>query len=216
MFTELWNDVSFWRTLVFIGLGFSLVGAIYLRYKFVEKTNLASTDHMTGLANRRVFESVWEYNLAMARRDGRAVVLLAIDVDNLKYVNDNFGHGAGDRVISSVAMTISDALARETDLAARLGGDEFAAILYSTSVEGGLAVAKSIVSSVRALPQDECHNVTVSIGVLAYSPTPGVDTCSADLFREADKAMYRAKKAGGDRAYLVTEGLPPKKGEERL
>jgi diguanylate cyclase (GGDEF)-like protein len=148
----------------------------------------ASSDALTGLRNRREFERI----LDTTAPDRFALV--AIDVDNLKPVNDEFGHEAGDAVLRAVATTLS-ALLREWDLVARVGGDEFAALLVGAGAEEALRVAERVRAAM--------HGVTVPHGSARVSIGCAAGEAGADMrevWRAADAALFRAKRSGRDRA----------------
>ncbi len=153
----------------------------------------AHTDPLTSLANRRGLEQ-----LVRERRGRRPLVILAIDVDGLKEVNDRHGHAAGDELLMSVARSVRTIL-RTGDVLARIGGDEFAAVVFDSDEESGASVAARIVEAVRSAgPRG--RRPRVSIGVATVEPGAslphGLD--------RADAAMYEAKRAGGMR-YMVAD-----------
>ena len=166
-------------------------------------TFLAFHDNLTGLPNKAMFDELLGRALARARRSNNGVAVLALDVDNFKLVNDSLGHEAGDRLIVQIADRIA-AATRETDLLARQGGDEFLLLIADIeSDEDGKdaseRVAETVVHRVRSalerpfeLDDTELY-VTVSIGVSVF-PQDAPDAGS--LLRNADAAMFRAKRAG--------------------
>jgi diguanylate cyclase (GGDEF)-like protein len=130
--------------------------------------------------------------------------VLALDLDNFKYVNDTLGHKAGDEVITRVARNIRDRL-RETDTLARLGGDEFAVLLPESGIEQAQAVAGTIAEAIRSQPvtvAGQQIRVTGSIGITTFGSREGVN--GEQLLVEADVAMYDAKAAGRDQFALYT------------
>ncbi len=148
----------------------------------------ARTDPLTGARNRRAFLEALTAELAQARRHRAFPVLVMIDVDGLKQVNDERGHAAGDRLLRSLASRLRTAL-REGDLLARLGGDEFAVLLYRSSRDEALAVAERLRRAAALVP------ARISLGV-----SRAVESDDAEsLLARADRALYRAKRAGGDR-----------------
>ncbi|MBC8130817.1 MAG: PAS domain-containing protein [Rhizobiaceae bacterium] len=160
---------------------------------------LANSDGLTGLANRRRFDETLEKELARAARTGSSVSLLLADVDNFKAYNDTYGHPAGDACLRTVAEVLANVFRRPGDVAARYGGEEFAAILPDTDKEGALAVAEMFRTRVAASAMEHRKSgygvVTVSIGVVAIVPTPGV-TSPGDVLEAADSALYAAKGSG--------------------
>lgn len=157
---------------------------------------LAMHDSLTGLANRRYFNSFLQGEMRRSLRNQTSISLVVIDVDNFKDYNDTLGHLYGDECLVKVGKTLIDASRRPGDLAARLGGDEFALILGDTDMAGAQSVAETILQHVRELDIvfAESRYVTVSIGVASMIPyaQPSPDY----LLHEADKALYRAKLAG--------------------
>lgn len=151
------------------------------------------TDPLTGLFNRYHFEAMLKREIARCARYEVSLSLLLVDVDRLKPLNDRWGHQAGDRALSRVALAIQKSL-RGTDIAARIGGDEFAIILPDTDAVAGLIVATRIR---RHLVHDGSTMVTVS-GGLVELPRGIADASSAQLLAAADVALYAAKKAGGN------------------
>ena len=155
-------------------------------------------DPLTGLANRAMFAEQVEAQLAV-RQPGLDAVVLFLDLDDFKLVNDTLGHGAGDRLLRVVAERINGCV-RSEDLAARLGGDEFAVLLLDTpNLDRSMSVAQRIIEALQVPFQIGGQEISVgtSIGIAATSRSDG----SADvLLRNADVAMYTAKAAGKRRA----------------
>ena len=162
----------------------------------------AGTDELTQLANRRTFTAAGNRELARVRRSHRPLAVALIDVDDFKWVNDTFGHAAGDYVLRAVAEMLRTQI-RTVDLAARYGGDEFALLLPETDTAGAfeaaerfrIALATRTLGDGRRLPT----GVTASIGV-ATGLEPKLD----ELIAAADRALYRAKQAGKNRTADAT------------
>jgi diguanylate cyclase (GGDEF)-like protein len=158
---------------------------------------LATTDPLTGLANRRALEEAAARESALGARIGRPLSLILLDADHFKAFNDAFGHPAGDEVRRQVGAAVR-ACCRATDLPARIGGEEFAILLPATDAAGGRVLAERVRAAVEAgsWPQ---RPVTISVGVA---------TCewgSAEaLIAAADRALYEAKRAGRNR--VVADG----------
>lgn len=156
----------------------------------------ASTDPLTGIPNRRYFD---EYVglLARRRRAEDAVGVLMVDIDRFKVLNDTHGHGTGDEVLRAVAGAIVSAV-REDDVPARFGGEEFVVLLRNPGPEVALEVGERVRSAVRALDLRRygVGSVSVSVGVAVAD---GPDDAIEDLIASADRALYRAKRAGRDR-----------------
>lgn len=157
----------------------------------------ATTDPLTGLANRRLFDDRLREEWSRAQRDGKPLALIAIDIDHFKEYNDRFGHPAGDECLKRVAEAIGGTF-REIDIAARTGGEEFALLLPGLDAKGAALVAERIRSAIEGLGVEHPHPdqavVTISLGVAAASPTL-TDDASA-LMAAADRALYRAKENG--------------------
>ena len=161
---------------------------------------MAITDGLTGLANRRHFNMTLDREWRQARRNQNGLTLLMIDIDWFKGYNDRLGHLAGDDCLRRVAAAIASGVRRPSDLAARYGGEEFAVILPGTDEAGGLTVAERIRAAVTGLGLR--HPVTgkpvsVSIGVSTTRPAP--DAAEAGLVAASDAALYRAKDSGRTR-----------------
>jgi diguanylate cyclase (GGDEF)-like protein len=175
-------------------------------YERAEK--FALTDELTGLYNARHFHARLDEETERAVRHTRSLVLLLLDADRLKGVNDRFGHVEGNRLLRHVAELLRRA-ARTSDIIARVGGDEFAVIQPETDVSGGVIAAERICETIRRTPfatiAGESQPTTVSIGV---SGVPQHARTSADLFRLADAALYESKRAGKDRMTVATAVVP--------
>jgi diguanylate cyclase (GGDEF)-like protein len=155
---------------------------------------LATVDGMTGLQNRRDFMAQAELEWHRQRRYGRQLSLVILDIDHFKTINDRFGHDVGDMVITEIAQ-LCQFTKRATDIAGRLGGEEFAILLPETDVEAAAMFAERLRNIVArkapALPEEAGH-ATVSIGVSNAANANSM----AELFKQADAAMYHAKHAG--------------------
>jgi diguanylate cyclase (GGDEF)-like protein len=152
-----------------------------------ELIQLARTDGLTGLYNQRHFYSVLDAEINRARRQGRELSLLLVDVDDFKRYNDRFGHLAGDAALARTAVCLKKACRRDIDTAFRYGGDEFILVLP----EADRPTAEGIAARVCSLLVDEGIALTVSIG--AAQLRDGQDL--KDFIREADRAMYRDKSS---------------------
>jgi diguanylate cyclase (GGDEF)-like protein len=164
-------------------------------WKLEEVARRALVDGLTGLANRVGFETEMRGALAEQMRHRWPVSLVLVDIDNFKFVNDTYGHEAGDEVLRAVARTLQDG-ARTTDVCARVGGDEMAVVLKDTEAGGARELAERLrvaIESLRIGAGDEDISVTASFGVVTY-PTEESDWSA--LFRAADRALYRAKAQG--------------------
>ncbi len=164
---------------------------------------LATTDGLTGLANRRRFLEALEHEVQRHRRYGTPLALVSIDVDRFKRVNDTWGHAVGDAVLRALSA-ICRAEVRDVDTVGRIGGEEFAVLLPDTAPEEAMAVAERLRVAVQAAPLLTAAgplSVTLSLGVAASPPCDGADA----LLREADRALYRAKARGRNRVEQAAE-----------
>jgi diguanylate cyclase (GGDEF)-like protein len=160
--------------------------------------DLALTDPLTGLANRRSFQDVADREFDRARRYGRQLTLILLDMDNLKRVNDEQGHQAGDAALKAIAAALTSA-SRATDTVARIGGDEFAIILPETSCPDGIIIASrarlATEKGYRTLDGIQ-SNLSLSAGASGIIET---DATFDTVFIRADRALYRAKNTGKNR-----------------
>jgi diguanylate cyclase (GGDEF)-like protein len=172
-----------------------LIGGSIGNIKLFEKMQRqATTDGLTGLVNHKRIYEVLEKELWRCRRYGGPLSLIMVDVDNLKMINDTYGHRAGDKVIKKIANKIRECI-RQIDTAGRYGGDEFAVILPSTALADAVVVAERMVSAVANSP------VTWSDGHIALSISVGLgeydgQTSPEDITSRSDEALYSAKQAG--------------------
>jgi len=172
--------------------------------------NYRTTDKLTGLLDRWGWDDQAATRLARSRR--QPAVLLIVDLDRFKQVNDAYGHLAGDEVIRTVASALRNTTG-ESDLVGRYGGyggDEFLVLLPATDAQRGGMVARRlrarIGDAIVSTRSAEGHPVVIaglsaSVGVAAYDPAAGEDL--TELIRRADAALLRAKRAGGDRVVLA-------------
>lgn len=162
---------------------------------------LASTDSLTGLANRRRFDETMECEWTHAIRDGTTLALLMIDADWFKLYNDANGHQAGDCLLQAISRCIATGTRRASDFAARYGGEEFAVLLPGLDAKTAFNVAERIRAKVVNLGLKHRASpfgiATVSIGVSCFAPTAGSD--ARDLITAADRALYQAKRLGRHR-----------------
>jgi diguanylate cyclase (GGDEF)-like protein len=154
---------------------------------------LATTDALTGLRNRRKFDEAIDVEWRRAHRHKTPLSLLMIDADHFKTYNDTYGHQAGDQVLVGIAICISDSVKRAGDCAARYGGEEFAVLLPGTASADAMMIAETIRRKVQGW-SDEPVISTVSIGIASVTPIQDMDW--AAFVSTADKALYAAKAAG--------------------
>lgn len=169
----------------------------------IELENMATTDQLTGLPNRRALDGQLAEELRRARRDGRPLALLMVDIDHFKQVNDTHGHAAGDVALRIVAQRITSDLRRPGDFAGRFGGEEFVVILPATPLDGARMMAERIRGDVEGAPlaigTGDVH-LTVSVGIALSSPADS----AVDLLDRADAALYAAKRGGRNRVSIET------------
>ncbi len=175
---------------------------VQLEASNLELQRISCQDGLTGIYNRRHFDTFLENEWARASRDGASISLILCDIDYFKPYNDHYGHQAGDDCLQRVARVFRDLLQRPADLVARYGGEEFVVVLPRTDPEGAYVIAESMRARVErlALPHDYARGfnvVTVSLGVATLRPTP--KNRLQDLIAQADRALYQAKQQGRNR-----------------
>lgn len=178
-------------------------------YEANEKLHrLAHTDVLTGVSNRRHFETQAQREVVRAQRHGEPLSLLILDVDHFKRINDTHGHDVGDDVLKVLAAMAAQEL-REHDLLARFGGEEFVALLPNTGLDGALIVAerlRAVLGACQVAVDEETVQFTVSVGVAQLADG------AADLgvmIKAADKALYQAKRQGRNQVCLAFRAMAP-------
>jgi diguanylate cyclase (GGDEF)-like protein len=183
-------------------LGFSLRSTL-LQLDLLERQagldQLARQDGLTGVANRRQFDTLLLAEWNRARRSGSELALLLVDIDHFKAFNDEHGHPAGDRCLQAVAAVLQATAGRAADSVARYGGEEFAVIVPGSPLSGVLALAERLREAVEALPLPE-GRVSISVGV-GYLHPPALATAE-QLLADADAGLYAAKRAGRNQVIL--------------
>lgn len=172
---------------------------------YAEVLQHATLDALTGLNNRRLFESRLKQEVSTSQRQNKPLCSIMLDIDFFKKVNDTYGHAAGDSVLKTVAHLIKTGL-RESDIASRYGGEEFALLLPFTRINEALAAGERLRRIVESTPikiHNEAGetmdiNVTISVGVYEYK---GTDT-PQELYEKADKALYEAKTTGRNKVCI--------------
>lgn len=170
-----------------------------------ELEKLSMLDGLTGIANRRRFETILNSEWQRGRREHTTLALVICDIDHFKEFNDHFGHQCGDEALKAVARTLEACLQRPADLAARYGGEEFALILPNTDRDGAFKVAEAAREAIRQLnikrdDLDSHDRVTISLGVAIA--IPDAENEPDKLVNTADQQLYRAKDAGRDRTMI--------------
>jgi len=167
--------------------------------------SMSFIDDLTGIANRRALEDKLNIYFAIAKRTQQLLSLLIIDIDFFKQYNDRYGHLAGDLCLQKIATLLKKTMVRESDLVARYGGEEFVCLLFNTDSKGATIVAEKLLSNVarlrlknKVIPEQSF--LTISIGIACY-PSEKISS-STELFNSADKALYKAKKEGRNRAII--------------
>lgn len=219
---RLWGQVEIWHTLLeqlcfLCGYASTIIvttGLVLLARAGHEEhlQQLAGTDALTGLLNRRSFLS----RAGQALRPQTPAAVLMLDLDHFKLINDSFGHPAGDAVLRTVSATLASGLRRE-DLLARFGGEEFAVLLPQTNARTALSIGERLRTAVMAQhagAEIGGRRCTISIGIAAGSGDLPIDV----LITEADRALYTAKREGRNRCVLVevpvlVDGEPPQVAE---
>ena len=196
-----WNPISltspvpYWNALTKLGF---LAAAAWLlpamKKEWEQEKRSARTDYLTKTANKRSFEAAAAAEIQRAQRYNRPFSAVYLDVDKFKFVNDRYGHNAGDTLLRATAQTIQDKI-RSSDLIARMGGDEFALLLPETQAEAAQIVVKRIQRFLLDLVQKNEWPVTFSFGVATFLRTP--DSVE-EVVRKADALMYAAKNSGGN------------------
>jgi diguanylate cyclase (GGDEF)-like protein len=169
---------------------------------------LAITDPLTGLYNRRHFFFLATTEMERAARYNKDLSVIMIDLDHFKLVNDTYGHKTGDQVLQSIAQSANQAL-RRIDVMGRYGGEEFAILLPETNMEKGMIVAERLRALIdhTAIPTGQGE-----IKITACFGLAGLETCPPDidiLLDCADKALYAAKQAGRNQVRVFRGGYKP-------
>jgi diguanylate cyclase len=178
-----------------------------LNVRIADVRKEAMCDALTGLQNRRAFDSQLQLAINESRDTGNSLSLLMLDIDHFKKFNDTHGHQLGDQVIKLVSRCLTDCT-KGHDTAARYGGEEFAIVLPETELEGALAVASQICETVanqhirRKSTGETLGNVTISIGAARFSGSEQPE----ELIERADTALYAAKNAGRNRVESAPDG----------
>lgn len=171
---------------------------------------LATSDGLTGIPNRRSFDEKLAVEWSRAQRQGEAISLILADVDQFKRYNDHFGHQGGDECLKAVAATLRKQIFRAGDMPARYGGEEFAVVLPNTDLAGAGIVAERLRGEIEAaaLPHpasEVAAVVTLSLGVATCRPGAGL--LPESLIASADRALYAAKNQGRNRVCAAGEEL---------
>ncbi|MEE9264957.1 MAG: GGDEF domain-containing protein, partial [Vicinamibacteria bacterium] len=170
---------------------------------------MAATDAMTGLFNRRYFQQALEREMSRADRGASSIALLLLDIDHFKDLNDTYGHALGDAVLKKIAGVLQGTL-RKGDVLARYGGEEFVVLLSQATSDGAQEFAQRIweaVGAARIHPGGGSHRVTVSVG---WALLPDDADTAESLVEHADRALYFAKETGRNKVagyHLLRAGV---------
>lgn len=216
------SAVRYFNITVVFGMLAYLASYYYRTIVATQKTlnQLATTDSLTGVFNRRHIVDVAEYEALQKKRNSEHLSFILADIDHFKSVNDNYGHGVGDEVLVAVSQAIKSSI-REQDSIARWGGEEFLIVLPDTNLVSAELTAHRIrenVSNIRFVAEMRTIMVTVTLGVSAYRVDDDIKTAIG----RADKALYMGKRAGrnrvvtaestGDSDTQSSSVFPPKNG----
>ena len=163
---------------------------------------LSITDELTGLYNRRFFNEIFEKEVRRSMRDKKMLTFAMLDVDHFKQYNDHYGHQKGDEVLAAIGQTLKRKLSRSSDFCFRLGGEEFGLLFSDLDSGQGLCHGETIRLAIENLAFEHqwssvAEVVTISMGLLTITPGPG--TTMATIYKQADQALYKAKKEGRNR-----------------
>lgn len=166
---------------------------------------MVSRDPLTGIYNRRAFEQLVEHSHERMLETNHSYSLILIDVDNFKQINDSMGHPTGDKVLKAIANMLKVEV-RADDLVARIGGDEFAILLPQSGATGGRRLAERIVKGAHSIRHEDGSTikVTLSIGVAEGRSS---HSRPADVYKEADIAMYHSKQKGRDQFTIYDDSI---------
>lgn len=180
--------------LIFKGVASATIvlGANTVRILYLRTLELATTDGLTKLMNRRAFESILNFEIARKKRYGEMFSMALLDLDGFKELNDSMGHKVGDNALRLVADVFRDNT-RESDVIARLGGDEFVILMPNTSTMDCRATCNRLCTSVANRMKEARFSLTVSIGAITFKTSP---SSAENAIVQADTAMYEAKKNG--------------------
>ena len=173
-----------------------------LGHQLEEAKKESTTDALTGLGNRKLFDAMAHRAVHLHALSRQPVVLLMVDLDKFKMVNDMYGHQAGDQTLVNVAKCLSKVFLRQSDVVCRYGGDEYAVVLNNTDIKVAHMLARRLMDSIRDMPtphQSMEFAIGASVGIAEYD---GEENLEAWIAR-ADKALYSAKQLAGDRIAIA-------------
>lgn len=176
-----------------------------VKKQLVRASHENSTDHLTGLHNRRSFEGRIQEQIKMLEFEGGTASLLALDIDHFKKINDRFGHDVGDFVLKEFSRLLTEIFHRELDFVARMGGEEFVVLLADHNEEQASLRADQVIARVRKevfVQMGQEIRYRVSVGVAQWQGGEG----AAHWLKQADEALYHAKNSGRDRFSVAQRG----------
>ena len=200
------SRVIFYQDLILLALS---IAAVILTVKLKKAVfdddleNMALTDGLTGLYNRRYFDIFYDNIFAQSSRYDIPLSLIMCDIDHFKKVNDTYGHDKGDVILKEVANVLK-ANTRKSDIASRFGGEEFMLCLPSTHITSAIDVARKIKQMILKIQAKDIKKVTISIGVTFYRKE--FENNSKDLLKRLDNLLYEAKNRGRNRI-ISEDGL---------
>lgn len=183
----IWNTTV--RLVVFLTIAYLLSN---LKTAYEKEKNLAQTDALTGIVNRRFFCEILQLEYQRSLRYKRCFTLAYLDLDNFKQINDRFGHQTGDKLLKLVAQTMQKQI-RQIDTAARLGGDEFALLLPETNYQNGKLVLHRLQENILSTITAYSPPVSLSIGAITFIDLPDSVDQTLD---GVDSLMYQVKNSG--------------------
>ena|GEM_PF-3410892 len=166
----------------------------------------SNVDVLTGAGNRRSFNDALAEEWSRARRTGQPITVAMVDLDRFKEINDIHGHPVGDQCLSGLASALQNAARRPPDLVARLGGDEFAVLLPETSGEAAAQSLDDVRLQASMLTSTLAPDLAMTISVGVASCVPSAESAPEDLVRQADNALYKAKRSGRNKVVLSESG----------
>jgi len=189
----------------------NIIGYTSIYYDITDKKEISElliTDFLTKIYNRRHFNTVFDLELKRSIRHKKSFVLMILDIDFFKQYNDTYGHDAGDKVLSTVALALKNTLKRSEDFVFRLGGEEFGIITSSIDKEGLFILARKLRQSIHNLQIEHSQSntdkyLTISIGMKLINYDSAL--CQNDIYKLADEALYKAKEGGRNKAILCTK-----------
>ncbi len=173
-----------------------------LRFTNARLETLSTTDDLTGIYNRRFFDTSLAKEYRHAKRQRGRLALIMVDIDRFKQFNDQYGHQTGDKCLRAVAQELDAAVNRSHDMVARYGGEEFAIILPGATVDGAKALAETLrrrIAGLRISDEGMSESISVTISAGVSSKIPGTESVPEELVCEADQALYQSKSKGRNR-----------------